>query len=321
MRGISPPTHPLSSTVALMGQDEYGTSGLGSASCFLMATSKMSWLSISLQMGMFYWGGTPEWTCLFLVCSYHIATGSADNTVNIWDLRRRKCIYTIPAHNNLVSHIKFQGRNCTPLCVCVWGGGGGGGGGAIPRSLECCLYPCTPFLHLLYLLSSCSPSPSSGGTGDFILTSSYDNTAKVWAHPGWTPLKTLAGHESKVMCIDLSPSKWTLAVGVCPHPPPYRLFSTNPHTHSLMRIHTLTHAHNSLTHTHTHAHTLAHAHTLMNTHTQTKITLQPLHMIEHSSYGKGRWPQPSPAHHLAQCTERLVHLNFCDHFWCQEPAG
>lgn len=43
------------------------------------------------------------------------------------------------------------------------------------------------------------------GTGDFILTSSYDCTAKVWAHPGWTPLKTLAGHEGKLMCVDLSP--------------------------------------------------------------------------------------------------------------------
>ena len=45
----------------------------------------------------------------------------------------------------------------------------------------------------------------SGDKGDFMVTSSYDNTAKVWAHPGWTPLKTLAGHEGKVMCVDLSP--------------------------------------------------------------------------------------------------------------------
>jgi U4/U6 small nuclear ribonucleoprotein PRP4 len=45
----------------------------------------------------------------------------------------------------------------------------------------------------------------SAGTGDFILTSSYDCTAKIWAHPGWTPLKTLAGHEGKLMCVDLSP--------------------------------------------------------------------------------------------------------------------
>ena len=49
---------------------------------------------------------------------------------------------------------------------------------------------------------------SSAGTGDFILTSSYDCTAKIWAHPGWTPLKTLAGHEGKLMCVDLSPGQF-----------------------------------------------------------------------------------------------------------------
>ena len=40
---------------------------------------------------------------------YHLATGSEDNSVKIWDLRQRMCIYTIPAHNNLVSGVKFQG--------------------------------------------------------------------------------------------------------------------------------------------------------------------------------------------------------------------
>jgi len=39
----------------------------------------------------------------------------------------------------------------------------------------------------------------------FIATSSYDNTAKIWSHPGWAPLKTLSGHEQKVTSIDVSP--------------------------------------------------------------------------------------------------------------------
>lgn len=39
---------------------------------------------------------------------YQIATGSEDNTAKIWDLRQSKCIYTIPAHNNLISKVKFQ---------------------------------------------------------------------------------------------------------------------------------------------------------------------------------------------------------------------
>lgn len=41
--------------------------------------------------------------------SYHIATGGGDHIVNIWDIRKGDKIYTIPAHTNLVSHVKFQG--------------------------------------------------------------------------------------------------------------------------------------------------------------------------------------------------------------------
>lgn len=39
---------------------------------------------------------------------YHIATASEDNTVKIWDLRKRSIWYTIPAHTNLISDVKFQ---------------------------------------------------------------------------------------------------------------------------------------------------------------------------------------------------------------------
>ena len=39
---------------------------------------------------------------------FHIATASEDNTCKIWDLRKRTCIYTIPAHTNLLSDVKYQ---------------------------------------------------------------------------------------------------------------------------------------------------------------------------------------------------------------------
>ena len=37
-----------------------------------------------------------------------MATGSDDNTVKIWDLRKRGAVHTILAHNKLVSDIKFE---------------------------------------------------------------------------------------------------------------------------------------------------------------------------------------------------------------------
>lgn len=43
-----------------------------------------------------------------LIHSYHIATGSGDNTCKVWDLRQRRCVYTIPAHQNLVTGVKFE---------------------------------------------------------------------------------------------------------------------------------------------------------------------------------------------------------------------
>ena len=30
---------------------------------------------------------------------------------------------------------------------------------------------------------------------------------QIWTHPGWTPLKTLAGHEGKVMSVDVTPGE------------------------------------------------------------------------------------------------------------------
>ncbi|KAG8142039.1 putative PRP4 pre-mRNA processing factor 4-like protein [Naja naja] len=80
-----------------------------------------------------------------------LAGTGGDNTCKVWDLRQRRCIYTIPAHQNLITGVKFEPNH-----------------------------------------------------GNFLLTGAYDNTAKVWTHPGWSPLKTLAGHEGKVMGLDIS---------------------------------------------------------------------------------------------------------------------
>lgn len=41
--------------------------------------------------------------------------------------------------------------------------------------------------------------------GYFILTAAYDNTAKLWSSSDFRLIKTLAGHEGKVMGADISP--------------------------------------------------------------------------------------------------------------------
>lgn len=39
---------------------------------------------------------------------YHLATGGEDNTCRVWDLRKKKSLYTIPAHSNLISEVKYE---------------------------------------------------------------------------------------------------------------------------------------------------------------------------------------------------------------------
>lgn len=36
---------------------------------------------------------------------YILASGSNDNTCRIWDIRKRACTYTLPAHTSLVSQV------------------------------------------------------------------------------------------------------------------------------------------------------------------------------------------------------------------------
>eukprot|EP00043_Microstomoeca_roanoka_P026841 m.12697 g.12697 ORF g.12697 m.12697 type:complete len:124 (+) comp7000_c0_seq2:1657-2028(+) len=96
--------------------------------------------------------------CLFLLfCfsfrSLHFSLFSSPGgkkKVRIWDLRKQQCVYTLPAHHNLVSGLRYH------------------------------------------------------ESGNFFVTCSYDQTAKVWTAPGCAPLKVLQGHEGKVMSIDVS---------------------------------------------------------------------------------------------------------------------
>lgn len=82
---------------------------------------------------------------------YQLATAGEDNVVRIWDLRKKKTMHLIPAHSNLITHLRYDPAN-----------------------------------------------------SDYILTSSFDGTAKVWSttNIGFCA-KVLKGTSNKMMYADV----------------------------------------------------------------------------------------------------------------------
>ena len=80
-----------------------------------------------------------------------LASGADDHSVRLWDLRKKKCAYTLPAHSALISHVRFEPNH-----------------------------------------------------GRFLLSCSYDNKAKLWSMRDYSLLKTMEGHEGRIMSADVS---------------------------------------------------------------------------------------------------------------------
>ncbi|KAI9190771.1 WD40-repeat-containing domain protein [Polychytrium aggregatum] len=128
---------------------------------------------------------------------YQIATGSEDNSIRIWDVRAAKSSYNIPAHQNIVTQVRYW--NGTSNRYPDWEFGG-------PTEGE----------------MDTSGDVDDGTSwieeqrfrivnGSFLVSSSYDGTCKIWTEGDWKPIKALAGLEGKVMNCDMSPDGQFLA--------------------------------------------------------------------------------------------------------------
>lgn len=49
---------------------------------------------------------------------YQLASGSEDHSVRVWDLRKKESVYTIPAHQSLVSQVGPARAYPTLQCRC-----------------------------------------------------------------------------------------------------------------------------------------------------------------------------------------------------------
>lgn len=138
---------------------------------------------------------------------FTLATGGEDNSVRIWDLRMRRCTYVIPAHQNLVTGVKFW--DC------------GAGWDQVPavngvEDADMSPEKDTPFANAGVSSDLLQPPavPNEAElkrlktvNGTFLVTSSYDGTAKMWTAGDWKPVRIFAGHDGKVVGVDVS-SGW-----------------------------------------------------------------------------------------------------------------
>ncbi|PNF30966.1 U4/U6 small nuclear ribonucleoprotein Prp4 [Cryptotermes secundus] len=128
------------------------------------------------------------------------ATGGLDAFGRVWDLRTGRCIMFMEGHLKSLYGIDFSpngyhiATGSEDNTCKIW-----------DLRRRACLYTIPAHMNLL------SQVKYQYQGGNFVVTSSYDNTAKVWSNKTWQPLKTLSGHDGKVMCVDISPDSQFIA--------------------------------------------------------------------------------------------------------------
>ncbi|CAH2353546.1 U4/U6 small nuclear ribonucleoprotein Prp4p [[Candida] railenensis] len=118
----------------------------------------------------------------------HLATASGDCSVKIWDLRNPTSeLFSIPAHSKLVSEVRFLTSNSVLK--------------GVPEVTD-------EFGTNPERLSNEFVDDNAGisDAGSFLVTSSYDGLVNVWSADNWVKVKTLQGHNDKVMSCDISPT-------------------------------------------------------------------------------------------------------------------
>ncbi|OBA24122.1 WD40 repeat-like protein [Metschnikowia bicuspidata var. bicuspidata NRRL YB-4993] len=156
----------------------------------------------------------------------HLATASGDHLVRLWDLRRPGAeLFVIPAHTRLVSDVRFVGS------AAGFGAAPASGGSewadpepvdperadpervdperADPervdpeRALSSPLPPQHRGLAEPVTDDNDAHPETLPVAGTCLVTSSYDNTVKVWSADNWVHIKTLHGHTDRVLSCDI----------------------------------------------------------------------------------------------------------------------
>jgi len=123
-----------------------------------------------------------------------LATGGLDSYSRIWDLRTGRNVLFLEGHLKSVLSCDFApdgyhlATGSEDHSTKIW-----------DLRMHKCIYTIPAHNNMITFCKFAGTVNSS-----MLLTASYDGTAKIWSHKGWMPLKSLTGHDNKVMCVDCS---------------------------------------------------------------------------------------------------------------------
>jgi U4/U6 small nuclear ribonucleoprotein PRP4 len=118
----------------------------------------------------------PVLTLDFCSDGYRLATAGEDHTARVWDLRAKRCAYTIAAHTSLVSVVRWGAPAARGgfLLTAGYDGLAKAWGGRDYRLLRALAG------HEGKVMAAALGGPGGGRGGTVVATASYDRTIKLW---------------------------------------------------------------------------------------------------------------------------------------------
>jgi len=148
-------------------------------------------------------------------CDGSIAlTGGLDAYGRVWDLRTGRCIFFLEGHLKEIFSVCFS-----PNGYQMATGGADNTVKIWDMRTVSCSYTIPAHEKLISKLQY------EKSRGNYLITGSYDGSAKVWSTPGYLPLNTFKGHQGKVMGLDVANDGQTIVT--CSSDRTYKLWAND----------------------------------------------------------------------------------------------
>ena len=141
------------------------------------------------------------WSVDFSPDTIHLASGSVDQTIGLWDIQTGERLQTLVGHGNWVRSLKFS-PDGTHLAS-----------GSYDQTIKLWHVPTGELLQTLEGHTKGVWSVDFSPNGIYLASGSYDQTIKLWHVPTGELLQTLEGHTNGVWSVDFSPDGIHLASG------------------------------------------------------------------------------------------------------------